>query len=73
MAGYNGHPSWNAWNVSLHLNNNENLYRTMCFCIRTTKNRKEAALKLMQQYLPEETSDGAPYTVTNVMRAMRGL
>lgn len=71
--GYNGHRSWNAWNVSLWLNNDENLYKTMSFCIRTTKNRKEAALKLMREYLHEETPDGAPYTVTNVMLAMRGM
>ena len=69
---HNGHPSWNAWNVSLWLNNTEARYSLMRFCIRTTKNRKEAAQKMMQN-LPEETPDGAPYTITNVMRAMRGM
>lgn len=27
MSAYNGHRSWNAWNVSLWLNNDEGLYR----------------------------------------------
>ena len=73
MAGYNGHRSWNAWNVSLWLNNTEGRYNQMRFCIKATKNRKEAAQMMMEQYLPEETPDGAPYTVTNVMLAMVGL
>ena len=73
MAGYNGHRSWNAWNVSLWLNNDEYYYNAMRSCIRTTKNRKEAALKMMEQYLPEETPDGAKYNVTCVIEAMRGI
>lgn len=27
MREYQGHRSWNAWNVSLYINNEENLYR----------------------------------------------
>lgn len=71
--GYNGHRSWNAWNVSLWLNNDEKLYRTMLFCIETTKNRQEAAGKLKALYLHAETPDGAPYTVTSIIAAMRGI
>jgi hypothetical protein len=33
---YNGHRSWNAWNVSLWLNNDEGLYNLMVEAIRGT-------------------------------------
>ena len=69
---FNGHRTWNAWNVSLWLNNVEHYYTDMKYCIKTTKNRKEAAQKMMQ-YLPKKTPDGAPISVTNVVLAMRGL
>ena len=29
MAKYNGHRSWNAWNIALWLWNDERLYRIM--------------------------------------------
>lgn len=29
MVVYNGHPSWEHWNVSLWFNNDEGLYRLM--------------------------------------------
>jgi hypothetical protein len=72
MAQYNGHRSWNAWNVSLWLNNDERLYYLMLDCIKETKNRRRAAQKMLS-YLPAKTPDGARYNVTCIMEAMRGL
>lgn len=73
---YNGHPSWNAWNVSLWLNNDKGLYGGMRLAIRCTRNRRAAASKMLD-WLHDtgqhKTPDGAPYTVTNIRLAMREL
>lgn len=34
---YNGHRSWNAWNVSLWIANEEPLYRAALECIKTAR------------------------------------
>jgi hypothetical protein len=70
--GYNGHESWNAWNVSLWLSSDEGTYRAMLDCIRRTHNREEAAA-LMLEMLPANTPDGAPYTKRSVRLAMAGF
>lgn len=72
MAKYNGHKNYNAWNVSLWLNNDESYYRLMRYCIRSTNNRKEAAEKMLQ-HLPECTGDNVKFTLTNVQLAMVGI
>ena len=72
MAQHNGHRSWNAWNVSLWLNNDEGLYNLMLDCIKETKNKRRAAQNMLSE-LPEKTPDGANYNVTCVMEAMQGL
>ena len=69
MTGYNGHKNYNAWNVCLWLGNDEGNYRLMKECLRITKNRDDAARKLLT-YLPSKTPDGVPYTYTNVRLAM---
>jgi hypothetical protein len=73
---YNGHPSYNAWNVSLWLNNDEGLYTLMRAAIAGTPNSQEAAkyvLDVLADAAVTKTPDGAPYTLTNIRRAMVGV
>ena len=76
---YNGHPSYNYWNVALWIANDEGLYRLALECIRRTRNWREAA-KLMLSNLNKTsmnsiptTPDGAPYTVASIRHGMRGM
>ena len=69
MTGYNGHKNWTHWNVSLWLNNDEDLYRQMRK-LASAFTREVAARKLLQ-CLPPETPDGAKYSVTSIRAAMR--
>jgi hypothetical protein len=86
MAKFNGHKNWNHWNVSLWINNDETLYREALDCIKTWKHYssftrsmtpRERAAVAMLDYLERndmsKTPDGAPYTVTSIRAAMRGL
>ena len=72
MAQHNGHRSWNAWNVSLWLNNDEGLYNLMLDCIKEAKNKRRAAQNMLS-LLPSKTPDGAKYNVTCIVEAMREL
>lgn len=70
--GYNGYPSWNAWNVSLWINNDEGLYSFA----RELK-RKLGTARAAEAFVDEcgmaHTPDGAPFTVSSVKGAMRGM
>jgi hypothetical protein len=78
MAKFNEHKNYNAWNVSLWLNNDEKLYRAMQYYTEH-HNRKDAATKMFnmlrckQGTTKPQTRDGAPYSITNIMLAMRGM
>ena len=75
MARYNGHESYNAWNVSLWINNDEGLY-SMAREYVCRFNRAEAARRMvesLESFGCIRTPDGVRYTVTNVRRAMVGM
>ena len=69
---YNGHKNWNHWNVSLWLNNDEGLYR-MARSFARQYGLGVGAVKLAQVLQGERTPDGAPYSVTTIRAAMRGM
>lgn len=69
MKPYNGHRSYNAWNVSLWLSNDESLYRRAMELVMLY-GRARAANKLLEE-LPAKTPDGAPYGITNLRLALR--
>jgi len=73
MKPYNGHRSWNAWNVALWIGNDEGLYSLALECIRTTKTRNLAARKMLQMLDGEKTPDGAIYNYTCIREALKGL
>lgn len=72
MTQFNGHRSWNAWNVSLWLNNDEPLYR-MALSFARQYGVGVGAVKLAQALQGEKTPDGAIYNPTSIREAMRGI
>jgi hypothetical protein len=72
VAKYQGHRSWNAWNVSLWINNDEGLYREAHWLAKRYGIGQGAAM-MAAGLKGECTPDGAPYTFTSVREAMRGI
>ena len=70
--GYNCYPSWNAWNVSLWINNEESLYR-FARELKRKLGTARGAEAFVNQMGRSKTPDGAPYTVSSVKGAMRGM
>ena len=84
MARFNGHKNWNHWNVSLWINNDEELYRTALFYVghyREARGQgltgRDRAVNAMMDYFRARnitnTPDGAPYSKTAIRAAMRGM
>ena len=76
---YNGYKNWNHWNVSLWLNNDEGLYRAaLCYLKAAGGSRKRAARAMLYALKCEtprmlKTPDGAPYSMSAIYQAMRGM
>ena len=70
MAGkrYQGHPSYNAWNVSLWINNDEGLYRRAVELCRAF-GMKRGPAKLFAELEGDKTPDGVRYSATTVRLA----
>jgi len=73
MGKYQGHRSWNSWNVSLWISNDEGLYLLALDCLKSTKNLGAATRKFMRDFEGETTPDGAKYNPTCVREALAGL
>jgi hypothetical protein len=72
MAQYNGYTSWNAWNVSLWINNDEYLYRTA----RDTVQRLgyvRGLKELTAMWGGQKTPDGARYNRTGIKQAIQEI
>jgi hypothetical protein len=65
MARFNGHRSWNAWNVSLWINNDESLYRRALELARRHGVAKGARI-FARELEGERTPDGGRYNPTTV-------
>ncbi len=72
MSGYQGHRSWNAWNVSLWINNDESLYRR-AFELAQRHGIGKGAVIMARELAGQKTRDGAVYNLTCVREAMRGM
>lgn len=75
MKTYNGHRSWNAWNVSLWINNDEQLYNWAAETMKQYKNRAGcAAARMLQDGLRgQKTPDGATYNRLAVKLAIEDI
>lgn len=72
MTKFEGHRSWNAWNVALYFNNDEGLYFWARDCIRKMGKRK-AAEYIAQALENQCTPDGARYNFTCIREALATL
>ena len=69
---HNGYRSWNAWNVSLWVNNDESLYR-MAYDLAAKHGIGKAACIMARSLNGAKTPDGATYNRTAILSALDGI
>ena len=70
---YNGHRSWNAWNVALWIGNDEALYYLAKRALRTGNATHAAHYFIESLGDDKKTPDGATYNFKCVREALVGL
>jgi hypothetical protein len=68
---YQGHRSWNAWNVSLWINNDEPMYGRAVEMVRKY-GRTGASYRLSTEWTGK-TPDGANFNRTCIYEALEGM
>ena len=69
---YNGYPSWNAWNVSLWINNDEDLYR-LAYNVVNDMGYKDGYEFLCEWWSNKVTPDGAKFSKRAIKLAIRDI
>ncbi len=72
MKEYNGHRSWNAWNVSLWLSNDYGLYEA-CRQVCRIHGIDKATDKIAAITKGKKTPDGAAYNKLSLRLALEGI
>lgn len=72
MAKYNGYTSWNAWNVSIWINNDEYLYNMARDTVKSL-GYVRGLKALVAQWGGEKTPDGAIYNRTGIKQAIQEI
>lgn len=69
---YNGHESWTAWNISLWINNSEDLY-FIAKDLVGLMGAKHAATIMYESLAGAMTPDGAEYNERHIFLAIQDL
>ena len=72
MATFNGHRSWNAWNVSLWINNDYGLY-SWARDLAQEHGVAKAARIMARDLQGQRTPDGGKYNRTVIYEAIRDI
>jgi len=72
MASYNGYKNWNQWNVSLWINNEQDLY-TRAYNAVKQWGKSRASYILATAWKDQKTPDGAKYNRTAIYNAIKDI
>ena len=72
MAKYNGHRSWNAWNISLWINNDEYLYNHARDLVKRLGIAR-ASRRMANELKGATTPDGGRFNLTCIREALKDI